>query len=118
MPAPPLGITARALVNRVIDGDTMELLLQVPVTIRMKDCWAPEITGMEKPDGIKSKEFLEKIAPVGSSVVVHVPTAQADALGGVLTFGRVVGEIYRTDDFESLNQLMIAAGMATREKQR
>lgn len=116
MSAPPLGITARAIVDRVVDGDTIELRLMLPVTVRMLNCWAPEIHGSEKPDGLKSKAQLEKMAPVGSEVVIHVPTGQADALSGVLTFGRVLGEVYRKGDSESLSELMVAAGMATREK--
>jgi endonuclease YncB( thermonuclease family) len=123
MPAPPLGITARAIVDRVIDGDTMIVMLQIPVSVRMLDCWAAEITGLEKPEGIKAKNLLEHFAPVGSQVVVNVPTTDANALGGVLTFGRVLGEIYRrnedgTCENESLSELMVAAGMATKEKTR
>lgn len=116
MTQPPLGLTARAAVVRVVDGDTMDVMLMLPVRVRMINCWAPEITGEQKLDGIAAKEQLEKMAPVGSRVRVQVPTAEADALGDVLTFGRVLGHVWRENDNESLSELMVAAGMATTTK--
>jgi len=118
MPQPPLGLTARATVERVLDGDTLDVVLQLPVRIRLLDCWAPEIHGAEKPQGIASKEQLERMAPVGSHVRVQVPTGKADALGDVLTLGRVLGHVWRDGDDESLSELMVAAGLATTEKVR
>jgi endonuclease YncB( thermonuclease family) len=118
MPAPSLGLTARAVVDRVIDGDTLDVLITVPVRIRMLDCWAPEITGGEKADGQVSKALLEQMAPKGSQVHVNIPTTHVDALAGVFTFGRVLGEVWRVGDDESLSALMVAAGAATREKQK
>jgi endonuclease YncB( thermonuclease family) len=116
MPQPPLGLTARATVERVLDGDTLDVVLQLPVRIRLLDCWAPEIHGINKPEGVASKQQLERMAPVGSHVRVQVPTSNADALGDVLTLGRVLGNVWREGDDESLSQLMVAAGMATTEK--
>jgi endonuclease YncB( thermonuclease family) len=118
MPAPSLGLTARAIVDRVIDGDTLDVLITVPVRVRMIDCWAPEITGIQKPQGQESKALLEQMAPVGSKVLVNIPTTHVDALAGVFTFGRVLGEVWRQGDDESLSQLMVAAGAATKEKAR
>lgn len=116
MTHPPLGITARATVDRVIDGDTLDVFLMIPVRVRMLDCWAPEIHGVEKPKGVKAKKMLERLAPSGSQVVVHVPTSEVDALSGVLTFGRVLGSVYRKDESESLSEMMVASGLATKEK--
>lgn len=116
MTQPPLGLTARAVVTRIVDGDTMDVMLMLPVRVRLLDCWAPEITGVQKPEGIVAKEQLEKMAPVGSRVRVQVPTGDADALCDVLTMGRVLGNVWRDGDDESLSELMVAAGMATPEK--
>jgi endonuclease YncB( thermonuclease family) len=116
MAAPDLGLTARAIVDRVIDGDTLDVFITVPVRVRMIDCWAPEITGEQKPQGETSKALLEQMAPKGSSVRVHVPTTHIDALAGVFTFGRVLGEVWRQGDDESLSAMMVNAGAATREK--
>jgi endonuclease YncB( thermonuclease family) len=116
MPAPSLGLTARAIVDRVIDGDTLDVLITVPVRVRMLDCWAPETRGDEKPQGEASKSLLEQMAPVGSKVLVNIPTTHVDALAGVFTFGRVLGEVWRPGDDESLSVMMVAAGAATKEK--
>jgi endonuclease YncB( thermonuclease family) len=93
MPAPPLGLTARAQVTHIHDGDTIKVNLVLPVWVRFMDCWAPEVRGPEREQGLLVKEQLEKMLPVGSLVHVHMPTAKAEALSDVLTFGRVVGEV-------------------------
>lgn len=118
MPAPPLGLTARAIVDRVIDGDTIDVLVTIPVRVRLLDCWAPEITGGEKLDGLASKALMEQMAPVGSRVHVQIPSGDVDALAGVFSFGRVLGQVWRAGDDESLSEMMVAAGAATRKKVR
>lgn len=114
MPAPPLGITARATVDRVIDGDTLDVHLMIPVRVRLLNCWAPELH--EANAGPAAKEALETIAPPGSALHLHVPTQQADAMIDVLTFGRVLGEAYLDGDDDSLSHHMVSLGYATREK--
>jgi len=37
-------------------------------------------------------------------------------LSGVFSFGRVLGQIWRADDDESLSEMMVASGAATRKK--
>jgi endonuclease YncB( thermonuclease family) len=113
MSKPPLGIMARAIVDRVIDGDTVDVLLTIPVRVRLLDCWAPEITGQDKANGLRSKVAMQRLVEPGDKVRVHVPTGEVDAMAGVLTFGRVLGNIYREGDRETLSELMVAAGMAS-----
>ena len=116
MPAPPLGITARAEVERVVDGDTVDVVLRIPVRVRLLNCWAPETRGFDAVEGAKAKSQLEKMLPMGCRVVVHVPTAQVDAMSGVFTFGRVLAEIYHPMDDESISQQMVRTGLATEAK--
>jgi endonuclease YncB( thermonuclease family) len=116
MTQPPLGLTARAVVDRVIDGDTLCLTISLPFCVRLRDCWAPEIHGAERPAGLVAKEQLERMAPVGSHVRVNIPTGDVNALGGILTFGRVLGDVWRDGDQESLSELMVGAGFATVDK--
>jgi endonuclease YncB( thermonuclease family) len=116
MPAPALGLTARAIVDRVIDGDTVDVHIVIPVRVRLLNCWAPEITGVDKIAGHEAKAAMEKLLPVGTMVHVNVPTQAVDALGGVMTFGRVLGEIYVVGDDESVSQLMVGMGHATQAK--
>lgn len=117
MPAPPLGLTARATVERVIDGDTVDVLVRIPVRVRLLDCWAPEVHGAEANKGKRSKSQLETLLPVDSHVTLQVPTANVDALSGVFTFGRVLGNVWRQGDDESVSQLMVGMGMATQHKE-
>ena len=118
MSAPPLGLCARAIVDRVIDGDTLDVLVTIPVRVRLLNCWAPEIRGEERPEGLVAKALLEQMAPVGSRVHVQIPSGDVEALPGVFSFGRVLGEVWRVGDDESLSELMVASGAATREKVR
>lgn len=117
MPAPPLGITARAEVERVIDGDTIIVHLMLPVRVRLLKCYAPEIHGVDRIAGERSKEAMERMLPVGAKCIVHVPTQDADALGDVLTFGRVLGDVYRVGDDESVSQLLVGMGLAMESRE-
>jgi endonuclease YncB( thermonuclease family) len=58
--------------------------------VRLLDCWAPE---RNTPEGKKAAAKLVEFAG-GEPVVLHVPTAQAHNMADVLTFGRVVGEVW------------------------
>jgi endonuclease YncB( thermonuclease family) len=116
MPPPLLGLVARGVIDRVIDGDTVDVFVTIPVRVRLLDCWAPETRGDEKADGLLAKSLLETMAPAGSQIVVQVPSGHVDALSGVFSFGRVLGQIWRAGDDESLSEMMVAAGAATREK--
>lgn len=107
MPAPQLGLTARAIVDQVLDGDTINVLLAIPVSVRMKGVWAPETRGDEREEGERFKAILERMAPVGSEVHLQIPTGHVDAMAGVFSFGRAVGELWRVGDDDSLNLMMI-----------
>ncbi|MEM6363319.1 MAG: thermonuclease family protein [Planctomycetota bacterium] len=117
MPHPPLGVTARGLVVRVIDGDTLEVMVHWPLRIRMKDCWAPETRGEERPEGLKSKAKLEELLPPGEPIVFNIDSEDAHSLGDLLTFGRVVGLVWRPDDSMSVSEIMVGSGFATETKQ-
>lgn len=110
-----LGVVARAKVDRVVDGDTVDVHLVIPVRVRLKDCWAPEMTGDDRVAGAASKAKMEELLPVGSEVHLDIETTEVDALLGVMTFGRVVGQIYHADQEKSVSEMMIEAGMATKE---
>lgn len=110
---PPLGVTSRAYVTRILDGDTVEVELRLPLRVRLLDCWAPEL---RTPKGPPAKVALEKLLPVGSKVVLHVPTKKARNLADVLTFGRVLGHIYRKGKNASAE--MVEQGHATKTKQK
>ena len=116
--APPLGVTARATVARVVDGDTVDVLITIPVRVRLLDCWAPEIHGPEQPNGERSKAALERLIPAGAEVEVHVPTDQASGFDSVLTFGRVLGHLWPSGGKRTVSDLMVEGGWATETKHK
>jgi len=117
MSRPSPGLTARAIVERVIDGDTVNVLVTIPVTVRLADCWAPEIRGIDKVAGLLSKAHLESLIPEKSRVLVQVNTGHVDAMSGVFTFGRVVGDIWVDDLDHSIAEEMVRSGFATKNKE-
>jgi endonuclease YncB( thermonuclease family) len=112
---PPLGITARASVDRIIDGDTLVVHVEWPVTIRLADCWAPEIR-KDDYEGHAAKNALTDILPPGSDCVLNVRSDRADNLGDLLTFGRVLADVWSAGDQVSASERMVVGGYATKEK--
>ena len=104
----------------MIDGDTLEVIcLGVAVTIRLRNCWAPEVHRGEEAErsrGLAAKKFLQQLATPNCRCIVWIPTSHATRLSDLLTFGRVLGEVWLSDDKHSLSELMIAQGYATGEK--
>lgn len=55
----------RARTSRVIDGDTIEVVLDLGfyvehrVRIRVEDLNTPEVRGIERPDGLKAAAFVQ-----------------------------------------------------------
>jgi len=78
--------TARCItgtMTQVIDGDTLKIDGQ---SIRFALSSAPEL---DESGGIKSKEFIENICPVGSTVLVDEDDEQTQG-----SYGRIIGVIY------------------------
>ena len=90
---PKLALTARATIKRVLDGDTVEVEVRWPATIRLKDCWAPEVTKDYFGDGLAAKRHAQNLCPPGSDVIVSINSEEADSLGDLMTFGRVVADV-------------------------
>lgn len=111
---PELGLTARATIARVVDGDTIDVTLHLPYRVRLLGCWAAE---NDTRKGKAATKQLELMAPVGGEVIVQIPTSEASSVKDVFTFGRVLGWVWRAGDEESLNSLMVRSGHATEEKE-
>lgn len=117
MQKPPYGITSPATLIRVVDGDTIVVKMRgIEVTVRMLDVWAPELRGDDADAGHAAKAWLVDRLHVGCSIDVHVPTGEGDRFADVLTFGRVLGYVWRRGEGVSLNEQIVQAGLATREK--
>ena len=113
MKPPEVGLTARAVVKRVVDGDTLDVELRLPCRVRLLDCWAAED---DTRKGQKATKQLSLMAPEGAAVIVQIPTTEAHNVKDVFTFGRVLGRIWRSGDEESLSSLMVRSGHATEAK--
>lgn len=111
---PPLGITARATIDRVIDGDTIVVEVRDTILqIRLLDCWAPE---SGTPHGEDATDAMRVLAKPGSKCRVHIPTGDANHFGQMMTFGRFLGHVWLEGDEDSLSHHMVQNGHATREK--
>lgn len=106
-------------VTRVIDGDTIEVAVMVDGVppfnrnIRLLDCWAPEL---REEGGIASKEHLQELC-LHEAVDVKVPWNVAKGFLTSTSFDRYLGHVSLADGTD-LSAAQVAAGHATREKQR
>lgn len=111
-------VTELATVKEVYDGDTIVVTVTKEYRIRMLDCWAPEVTGDEKEEGLRSKQFLESMLVAGDEVFVKVPTT--NRIQDSITFGRVLAYVYKDIDgdgeVDNISEQMVENGFATKEK--
>jgi micrococcal nuclease len=91
------------IVSEVIDGDTLKVNGE---SIRFSLASAPELKGF---GGIESKNFIETLCPVGSTVIVDEDDGQI--LG---SYGRIVGLVYCNDLI--LNQELLDANLGYLEE--
>ena len=99
----------KATVTKVVDGDTVDLLVDCGFNIIRKerirfygvDAW--ETRGEERERGLKAKEFVLNLIPPGTEVVVRTGKEQGK-------FGRYLGEIFFGG--RSLNDMLLEEGHA------
>ena len=103
MTAPPLGICCRGTIAKVNDGDTLIFLVfdVIPVSIRLRDCWAAETlrakTPVERRLGEAAGQALRDFAE-GEPGVLSINTVDARKLKDILTIDRVLGDVWLADD--------------------
>jgi endonuclease YncB( thermonuclease family) len=99
----------KAYVERVVDGDTVDLAIDlgfhtyVIKRVRLININAPERFTEE---GKLAKAFVESVLAVGMEVVVKTKLDSNDK------YGRVLGEIFIDKDF-SLNEMLLMNGLAS-----
>ena len=103
----------RAIIRRVVDGDTVDITLDLGFDIlynnriRLLGIDTPESRTRdleEKKLGLAAKERVRELCPVGSTVTVKTTK---DGRG---KFGRILGEIYVGD--VNVNKLLVEEGHA------
>lgn len=85
---PAMGVFVPAKCINVVDGDTIDVIVQIKVRVRLDGCWAPETHGVQKEAGLRAKFAMKKLAE-GQPGVLMVPWK--DSLKDMLTLDRVVG---------------------------
>ena len=89
--SPELGWTTEATLSRVVDGDTIEVVIERRVKIRLKDLLVAEKNTLE---GKKAKAFVEDIIKPGDKLIVFLPARHPERLLDVTSFDRLVGDVY------------------------
>jgi len=107
----------RAIVLKVIDGDTVDVDLDLGFDVwlrkqrvRLYGIDTPESRTRdleEKKFGLLAKNFILEYCPIGSEIIVQ--THKDDARG---KFGRILGELIVEDGALNLNKHMIGEHMA------
>lgn len=119
-PKPAPGLTVAGRVVRVIDGDTLEFEATRRIRVRLLDCWAPESRTRdldEKARGLAAKEHLQQLIDECADGVLFIPAAKEGDVSEIFTLGRVLGQVWRGDDPQSLAELQVAGGFATRSRE-
>jgi len=102
-----------AIVRRVVDGDTMDVTLDLGFDIlynnriRLYGINTPESRTRdleEKKLGLAAKDRVKELCPVGSSVIIKTTKE------GRGKYGRILGEIFVGD--VNINQQLVAEGHA------
>ncbi len=103
----------KAIVRRVVDGDTMDVTLDLGFDIlynnriRFYGINTPESRTRdleEKKLGLAAKDRVKELCPVGSTVIIKTTK---DGRG---KYGRILGEIFVGD--MNVNQQLVAEGHA------
>ena len=116
------GIYADGTVDRVIDGDTVDVLFgSLVFRVRLVDCWAPEKIArggdkFEKDLGLRAKALVEVWLPKGSRVRVDVRIDVDGDFGDWLTFGRIVGRITYLETLVDIGERLVEVGLAAPTK--
>ncbi|MEL6891819.1 MAG: thermonuclease family protein [Actinomycetota bacterium] len=111
----PGTVDANATVEFVIDGDTIDAIIEAPggpteERIRLIGIDTPETKRPDTPIecfGPEATEFVERLLPVGTPIRVERDVVARD------DFGRLLGYVYRADDGLFVNHEVIRRGYGT-----
>lgn len=118
MNRPLPGLTGRAVVTHVVDGDTVDLEIRIDARIRLLDCYAPEsrTTDLEeKKKGLAAKANMELLCQ-GETGIVHIPFTHAQSLTDILTLDRILGKVWMDNSDTDLSTQQVSDGYASSTK--
>ena len=103
-----------ATVRKVVDGDTIEVVVDMGFRrysverLRVSRINTPEVRGEQRIEGLASKDFVVKLLPEGTKIVIQ--SSKGDA------FGRWIAEVYyidgATNEQVNLSDLLLSKGLA------
>lgn len=105
----------QATVDRVIDGDTVEVTVDLGFrvalrqTVRLYGINAPELHGPTAAAGQAARDFLRKLLPAGTQILIT--SFKANGAGD--KYGRWLGKLEFADGM-SVNEEMVRTGNAVR----
>jgi endonuclease YncB( thermonuclease family) len=117
MKQPPLGWTTPVKLVRVLDGDTVEVVVERKLIIRISDLWCEEIRGgtaKEKAVGFAAKSHAIKLVTDAGQLVLHVPIEDND-FKDRLSMGRVVGKLFADEQDIAISMIEDGHGTATKK---
>ena len=100
-------------VEKVYDGDTITISVDLGMgitkveRIRMYGINAPEIRGKQRPEGLKSRDYLRSLI-LDKDVIIQT---LKDKKG---KYGRYIGIIHLKD--ENVNELLVESGYAEKKE--
>lgn len=96
-------------ITYVVDGDTLDVVLETKIRVRLLDCWSPDGT----PNDKKAADYLRTLQ--GNRVLVEVPLSPDADWRKSLTFGRVLARVYANGT--DVGEEIVRRGWATRERE-
>lgn len=111
----PGGVQANATVTYIVDGDTIDALIdtddgEVEERIRLIGIDTPETNRPDTPIecfGPEATEYVTALVPVGTPIRLERDVVPRD------DFGRLLGYVYRAEDGLFVNHEMVRSGYAT-----
>ncbi len=106
----------KATVVSVYDGDTITVNIDLGLQIwaykeklRLYRINAPEVRGSQRPEGLKSRDFLRSLLPEGTEILI---SSCKDKKG---KYGRYLAEIWTENEdgtIANINDLLVDEGFA------
>ena len=107
-------------VNRVLDGDTLDITIDLGFDLYKKE--RVRVAGVDTPEK-RTKNLEEKALGIDATNWLKEKlestiagddelSVRTELVGGVGKYGRLLGWLYRGDEQLSLNEQMIAEGLA------
>ncbi len=106
--------TYKAFVRSIYDGDTIRVdidlgfgVILADQSLRLLGIDTPEIKGVERPQGLMSRDFVVERIPVGSYITITTVKDRKEK------FGRYLATVFYGEEQKNLNEELLSSGMAT-----